>query len=50
MVDRIFKGARPADAITETETEMIVDLRKFHELEPTEPCEGFPYRYRETSG
>jgi inward rectifier potassium channel len=43
-------GARPADAITETEREMIVDLRKFHELEPTEPCEGFPYRYRETSG
>jgi len=50
MHTNVVWGARPADAITETQAEMIVDLRKFNDLEPTEATEGFPYCYRETKG
>jgi inward rectifier potassium channel len=50
MHTNVVWGARPADAITETQSEMIVDLRKFHDLEPTEATDGFPYCYRETKG
>ena len=41
----IVWGARLADVLSEApEGYMVLDLRKFHEVEPTEPVEGFPYR------
>jgi len=37
-------GARFADILRETETDdMVLDLSRFHQWEPTEPIEGFPY-------
>lgn len=40
----IIWGARHADILTEDENaNMILDVRKFHDLVPTKPIEGFPY-------
>ena len=38
-------GARLADVISETpDGNMLLDLGRFHDLTPTEPVAGFPYR------
>ena len=40
-------GARLADVISETEGgDLLLDLRRFHELVPTAPTEAFPYGVR----
>jgi inward rectifier potassium channel len=40
----IVWGARLADVISETaEGDLLLDLRRFHELTSTEPSEAFPY-------
>lgn len=36
-------GARHADILEEQGTTLIVDLRKFHDLVPSQPSDGFPY-------
>ena len=37
-------GARLADVLTETpDGHLLLDLRRFHDIEPTAPCPGFPY-------
>ena len=41
----IVWGARLADVLSETEGgNMLLDLRRFHDLEPTEATPAFPYR------
>lgn len=43
----IVWGARHADILSEDERgSLIVDLTKFHEIEPTVPIDGFPYPVR----
>jgi inward rectifier potassium channel len=38
-------GARHADVLTEdSDGNLVLDVRRFDEIEPTEPTEGFPYR------
>jgi inward rectifier potassium channel len=46
-VDReILWGARHADVLSERDDGTIVlDVRRFHDVIPTEPTEGFPYRH-----
>jgi inward rectifier potassium channel len=40
----IVWGARHADVLHETDDgNLVMDVRKFHDLEPTAPIEGFPY-------
>jgi len=40
----IIWGARHADILTEDENaNVILDIRKFHDIVPTVPIEGFPY-------
>jgi inward rectifier potassium channel len=40
----IVWGARLADVLSETDDgDMVLDLRRFDDLEPTEPTPGFPY-------
>jgi inward rectifier potassium channel len=40
----IVWGARHSDILSETENGTIVlDVRRFHDIEPTKPIEGFPY-------
>jgi len=39
-------GARLADVISESGNAMVLDLRRFHELEPTRPTPSFPYAAR----
>ena len=40
----IIWGARHADILTEDEEgNIVVDVRRFHDINPTEPLEGFPY-------
>jgi inward rectifier potassium channel len=40
----IVWGARHADIISEQpDGTLIVDMRLFHKVVPTEPLEGFPY-------
>jgi inward rectifier potassium channel len=42
----ILWGARHADILTEREDgALIIDVRRFHEVMPTEPTETFPYRH-----
>lgn len=42
--DAIVWGTRLADVLSETpEGNVVLDLRRFHELAPTEPIPGFPY-------
>jgi len=44
FTDQILWGARHADITSEAEDgSLIVDLRKFHDTEPTQPIAGFPY-------
>ena len=43
----IVWGARLADVLSDTpEGNLVIDLRRFHELVPTEPIPGFPYPAR----
>lgn len=44
MAQSVVFGARLADVITDVPEAMIIDLRRFHELVPTEGAPGFPYR------
>ena len=40
----IVWGARHADILTEDEAgNLIMDVRRFHDIEDTEPIDGFPY-------
>jgi inward rectifier potassium channel len=40
----ILWGARHADILTEDEDgNIVVDVRRFHDVHPTEPFDGFPY-------
>jgi inward rectifier potassium channel len=42
--DEILWGARHADVLTEDDAgNLVMDVRRFHVTEPTEPVEGFPY-------
>jgi inward rectifier potassium channel len=41
---QILWGARHADVLSENpEGDLVLDLRKFHDVEPTRPTEAFPY-------
>ena len=43
----ILWGSRHADVLSELpDGTMVLDLRKFHDVEPTEPTAGFPYPKR----
>lgn len=45
VAQSVIFGARLADVISETpEGGLVLDLRRFHELVPTVPGPGFPYR------
>lgn len=47
----IHWGARFVDVLSEAEDGMLqVDLHKFHEMEATEPVEGFPYPKGDAAG
>lgn len=47
----IVWGTRLADVLSETEDgNILLDLRRFHDLEPTEPAPDFPYRGGESTG
>jgi inward rectifier potassium channel len=40
----IIWGARHADVLSEDENgNVVLDVRRFHEIVPTQPIEGFPY-------
>jgi inward rectifier potassium channel len=40
----IVWGARHADILTEDQDgNIVMDVRRFHDIDPTEPLEGFPY-------
>jgi inward rectifier potassium channel len=40
----IIWGARHADILTEVEDgHLVLDVRRFHDIEPTKPVDGFPY-------
>ena len=40
----ILWGARHADVLSEDESgNLVLDIRKFHDVTPTQPIEGFPY-------
>jgi len=42
----ILWGARHADILSEgADGSIVLDVRRFHEVVPTEPVEGFPYRF-----
>ncbi len=42
----IVWGARHADVLSERDDgALVIDVRRFHELLPTDPVEGFPYRH-----
>jgi inward rectifier potassium channel len=44
LANEILWGARHADALSEDDAgNLIFDVRRFHDVEPTEPVEGFPY-------
>src|SRR5512133_3762805 len=46
----IVWGARLADVLSETPGgDVVLDLRRFHDLAPTEPIPGFPYGERPTA-
>lgn len=41
---QVVWGARHADVLSESPAgDLILDLRKFHDIEPTQPTDGFPY-------
>ena len=40
----ILWGARHADVLSEDDSgRLVLDIRKFHDVTPTTPIEGFPY-------
>lgn len=42
----ILWGARHADVLGEqADGSLVLDVRRFHDVVPTEPVEGFPYRF-----
>jgi inward rectifier potassium channel len=42
---QILWGARHTDVLSEDEAgDLVLDLRKFHEIEPTPPTDDFPYQ------
>jgi inward rectifier potassium channel len=42
----ILWGARHADILSELDDgRLVLDVRRFHDVVPTEPVEGFPYRH-----
>jgi inward rectifier potassium channel len=42
--DEILWGARHADILAERpDGTLVLDIRKFHDVTPTEPIDGFPY-------
>jgi len=43
FVQQILWGARHADVLTDHGTKMVLDLRRFHDLEPTPATAEFPY-------
>jgi inward rectifier potassium channel len=44
LANEILWGARHADALSEDDAgNLILDVRRFHDVEPTAPIEGFPY-------
>jgi inward rectifier potassium channel len=44
--NEILWGARHADILSENpDGTIVLDVRRFHEIVPTDPTEGFPYRY-----
>jgi inward rectifier potassium channel len=43
VAQEIAFGARLADVVSETPEALLLDLRRFHDLEPTAPAPGFPY-------
>ncbi len=43
LADSVVFGARLADVVSETPEGITLDLRRFHDLEPTEPAPGFAY-------
>jgi inward rectifier potassium channel len=46
--DEIIWGARHADVLSEDEEgNVILDIRRFHDVVPTAPIDGFPYPRRE---
>jgi inward rectifier potassium channel len=46
----IVWGARHEDILTETDDgSLVLDVRRFHDIRPTEPFEGFPYPAESTS-
>lgn len=47
IAPHIVFGARHADVLSEGEGgSLVLDLRRFHDLEPTEPTEAFPFPRR----
>jgi inward rectifier potassium channel len=43
-------GARHSDILSETEDgNIVLDVRRFHDIEPTEPIDGFPYPTQDTA-
>jgi inward rectifier potassium channel len=46
----ILWGARHADILSERDDgTVVVDVRRFHDVVPTEPVDGFPYRHAQRS-
>jgi inward rectifier potassium channel len=44
LASEIVWGARHADVLSEDEHgNVILDIRRFHDIVPTEPIDGFPY-------
>ena len=43
LATSVIFGARLADVVSETPEGLTLDLRRFHDLVPTEPAPGFPY-------
>jgi inward rectifier potassium channel len=43
LADSVVFGARLADVVSETPEGITLDLRRFHDLVPSEPAAGFPY-------
>lgn len=44
LTSEILWGARHADVLSEDDAgNVILDVRRFHDVEPTDPVEGFPY-------
>ena len=43
-------GARHADVLSETDAgDLVLDVRRFHDLVPTDAIEGFPYRWSDSA-